>query len=286
VTEQEFTGWYRRIHRAVIGLADKISTPDSVLRRRLSPAYTTLLYGLSAGRGTPADINGETYRIDPRFRWHLHPRYEAELAAFLRARLRPGQCCIDVGANIGIYVMQMARWVAPGGRIVAFEPNPGTFEVLARHVRMNDLGERVTLVPLAAGCEAGAARLFDDQAGSGLSRLGGANPSIGGPVAATDVQVTTLDAYCSNTGTRPDWILIDVEGYEFDVLAGAVETIRRLRPGVIVELHPHLYPDGETTRAEGARLIRDLGLVPVPVDDPTRDPWSAGAVSLQFAVRS
>ena len=283
MSEQEFTGWYRRIHQAVIGLAGKISTSDSPLRRRLSPAYTTFLYGLSAGRGVPAEINGEIYRVDPRFRWRLHPNYEAELADFLRARVRPGQCCFDVGANIGIYVMQMARWIAPGGRIVAFEPNRGSFAVLARHVRMNDLGDRVTLVPLAAGRESGAARLFDDQAGSGLSRLGAANPSIAVAVESTDIMLTTIDEYCSTTGARPDWILIDVEGYEFDVLAGAVETIRRYRPGVIVELHPHLYPEGETTRAAGARLIHDLGLVPVPVDDKHRDPWAVGAISLEAA---
>jgi FkbM family methyltransferase len=286
VGDQQFTGWYRRFHRAVVGMADTLSTSESPIRRALSPAYTTLLYGLSAGRGVPAEINGETFRIDPRFRWRVQPRYEAELAAFLRARVRPGQCCFDVGANIGIYVMQMARWAAPDGRIVAFEPNPGSFEVLARHVRMNDLRDRVTLVPLAVGRESGAAQLFDDQAGSGLSRLGGANPSIGGPVAATDVRMTTIDEYCATTGTRPDWLLIDVEGYEFDVLAGAAGTIRTFRPGVIVELHPHLYPDGETTRAAGARLIAELGLVPVPVDERDRDPWEVGAVSLQFAVGS
>jgi FkbM family methyltransferase len=281
VSEQEFTGWYRRLHRAVIGMANTVSRPESSVRRALSPVYTTLLYGLNGGRGVPAEINGETYLIDPRFRWHLHPHYESALATFLRARVRAGQCCFDVGANIGIYVMQIARWVGPGGRIVAFEPNPRTFEVLARHVRMNDMADRVTLVPLAAGRAAGAARLFDDQAGSGLSRLGRPNPAIGGPVAATDVQVTTIDAYCARTGLLPDWLLIDVEGYEFDVLAGAADTIRRCRPGVVVELHPQLFPEGEATRDAGARLLAELRLRPVPVDDVNRDPWIAGAVSLE-----
>ena len=75
---------------------------------------------------------------------------------------------------------------------------------------------------------------------------------------------------------RPDLILVDVEGFEFDVLAGAVETIRRARPQVFVELHPHMYPDGEASRAAGARLIAELGLRPVPVGDARARPLVSG----------
>lgn len=281
MAEQEFTGSFRRLHRAVLGVANTVSTSESPLRRWLSPAYTNLLYSLSGGRGVEAEINGDTYRVDPRFRWRVQPDYESALAAFLRGRVRPGFCCIDVGANIGIYVMQMARWSSPGGRVIAFEPNPNSFEVLQRHVRMNHLEDCVTLVPLAAGREAGTAQLFDSEPGSGLSRLGGANPAIVRPVSPTDVQLTTIDEYCARSGVRPDLLLVDVEGFEFDVLAGAAETIRRVRPAVVLELHPHLYPEGEASRVAGARLMSDLGLRPVPVDDPGRDPWAVGMVSLE-----
>lgn len=282
MSQQEFTGWFGAMHRAVMRCANLVSTPDSPVRRALSPAYSTLQYALTGGRGVAAEINGDIYRIDPRFRWRLQPAYEADLAGFLRARVKPGQCCIDVGANIGIYVMQMSRWTA-GGHIVAFEPNPRSLEVVARHVRMNGLGDTVTLVPAAAGREEGSARLFDVEPGSGLSRLGAANPAIQGVVDGTAVRVTTIDAWCRASGVRPDWILIDVEGYEFDVLAGARDTIRQCRPGVVVELHPHLYPDGTATELEGRRLLAALQLRPVPVGDPDRDPWSVGAVSLEPA---
>lgn len=251
------------------------------LRRALSPIYTHLWYGLTMGRGIPAEINGDSYRIDPRFRWRVRPTYEWDVANALRSRVRPGFCCIDVGANIGIYVLQLARWSAPDGHVVAFEPNPKTFPVLSRHVRMNQLDGRVTLVPMAAGRTEGHAALFDAQAGSGLSRVGAANPAIVGHVRSTDVEVTTIDAYCARTGIRPDVVLIDVEGFEFDVLAGAAETIRRTRPQVFVELHPHLYPNGAATQAEGARLLAELGLRPVPVEDPHRDPWLVGCVRLE-----
>ena len=262
--------------------ANLVSTPDSPVRRALSPAYTTLQYALSGGRGVAAEINGEVYRIDPRYRWRLHRSYEAGVADFLRARVKPGQCCLDVGANIGIYVMQMSRWTA-AGRVVAFEPNPKSLAVIARHVRMNGLGDTVTLVPAAAGREEGTAQLFGLAAGSGLSRLGGANPAIQGAVDGTAVRVTTIDSWCRTAGVRPDWILIDVEGYEFEVLFGARDTIRDCRPGVVVELHPHLYPKGAATEGEARQLFAELRVRPVPVDDPARDPWTLGAVILEPA---
>jgi FkbM family methyltransferase len=288
VAEQEFTGWFRRLNRMAAGAANLVSSRDSRVRRALSPLYLGLLYALSGGRGVEAEINGATFRVDPRFRTRLPREYEPELAAFLRTRVVPGSCCFDVGANVGIYVLQMTRWSAPGGRVVAFEPNPKTFEVLARHVRMNGLEARVTLVPLAAGREPGEARLFDDQAGSGLSRLDAANPATGGAVRASNVRVTTIDEYCTRFAVTPDVLLIDVEGFEFDVLAGAQGTIRRARPHVIVELHPRLFPHGAATQAAGARLLADLGLRPVPIRGTARggqpaDAWAEGAVTLEAA---
>jgi FkbM family methyltransferase len=276
--EQCFRGPIGFVHRAVMSAVDSVSSPDTRLRRWASPLYGNVLLALSGGAGVPGDINGETYRIDPRYRWRLWPDYEATLAAFLRARVRPGHCCVDVGANIGIYVLQMARWTAPGGQVIAFEPNPATFDVLRRHVRMNGLDARVTVVQSAVGRVTGTARLFDTVGGSGLSRLGAANPAVAHDATCTNVPVVTLDEYFSSR-RAPDWILVDVEGCEFDVLAGAARTIRS-GASVVVEMHPHLWPGGPATRDEGERLLADLGRRAAAIETGG-DPWSAGAVMLQ-----
>jgi FkbM family methyltransferase len=240
------------------------------VRRRLSPLYSVFLNCLTAGRGFPADINGQVFRIDPRFRWSVWHAYERAVAAYLSSQVKPGQCCFDVGANIGIYVLQLARWSAPDGRIVAFEPNPATLRVLHKHVEMNGLESRVTVVPLAAGSHPGQAPLYDSEAGSGLSRLGAPHADLGVPVEPMQVPLTTIDHYCRETGIVPDWILIDVEGYEYEVLLGAAETLRRHRPRVLVELHAQV--SSETSRAAGQRLLSELGLTPVPIHGAARHP--------------
>jgi FkbM family methyltransferase len=253
----------RSFNDALRRAAGTIAAPGHPLRRTLSPLYSRLLWLLSGGRGYPAEINGTVFRIDPRFRWAVWHRHERTVADYLSARVKPGQCCFDVGANIGIYVLQFARWSAPGGRVVAFEPNPSTLEVLRAHVRMNGLDERVTIVPKAAGAAVGSADLYGTAAGSGLSRIGGAHPGIDVPVTPTGIAMTTIDQYCRETGMTPDWLLIDVEGYEYEVLLGAAETLRRHRPRVLVELHQHV--SSEDSRHTGLRLLDELGLTCVPV---------------------
>jgi FkbM family methyltransferase len=255
----------RGLNAALIRIADRIVPPENRVRRALSPAYSSVLNLLTGGRGYPAEINGQVYRIDPQFRWTAWHAHEREVAEYLSARIDPGQVCFDVGANVGIYVLQIARWSAPDGRIVAFEPNPATLGVLRRHIAMNGLEARVTVVPKGAGAHAGTADLYDSEAGSGLSRIGAPNPGIQVAVRPTAIALTTIDDYCRETGIVPDWLLIDVEGYEFEVLQGAVETLRRHRPRVVVELHPHL--SSADSRAGGARLLADLGLTPVPIGD-------------------
>jgi FkbM family methyltransferase len=243
-----------RLHR----VADTVLAPSHPVRRAISPAYSAWLRLLSAGRGYPADINGQVFRIDPRFRWAINAERERGVADYLAARVKPGQCCFDIGANIGVYVLQCSRWSAPDGRIVAFEPNPATLEVLRTHVRMNRLEPRVTIVPMAVGASPGTARLFDTEPGSGLSRLGGAHPGIEVAVTPADVPVTTVDEFCRSSGLMPHWIIVDVEGYEFEVLQGAADTLRRHRPRVVIELHQHV--SSETSRQAGLRLLDELGL--------------------------
>ena len=258
-------GFVRSLNAAALKLAGSISTPENRVRRLLSPLYSSLLDILGGRRGYPAEINGHVFRIDPRFRWAAWTHHEQEVARYLSERITPGQVCFDVGANIGLYVLQLARWSAPDGRIVAFEPNPSTVSVLRRHVVLNGLDPRVVIVPKGVGAVSGDALLYDDTAGSGLSRIGGPHPGIDVPVTPRTIPVTTIDDYCRETGTIPDWIVIDVEGYEFEVLQGAATTLRNHAPRVVMEIHRHVV--SAQSREAGERLLDQLRLKPVAIQD-------------------
>lgn len=263
--------------RRVSGLLGRESRLVSGLR----PAYESLLEMLSGGRGTEWEINGEVYRVDPRQRRRLGQHYDAPVARFIRERIRPGAVCVDVGANVGVYVLQFARWAGPAGRVVAFEPNPAARAVLNRHVALNGLASRVEVVPAAVGAARGEATLY--AAGEdGMSRLGEPNELIAGRVSEISVPVVTLDEFCEERALEPDWLFIDIEGFEFAALAGARRLLRRgNNTHVVVEIHPDVWPSAGTTRAGAEQLLAEHGLRPVPLTGQTDPLGEHGIVHLK-----
>lgn len=235
---------------------------ESPLIRNLRPTYERLLDW--SGRGIAWSINGETYRIDPRQRQRLGKNYDPPVAKFLREHVKPGALCFDVGANVGVYVLQFARWSGPTGHVVAFEPNPSAVTVLRRHIELNDLKERVTVVPAAVGASPGEAILYAAQA-EGMSRLGEPNRLIADHASRIDVPVITLDEFCDAERMNPDWLLIDIEGFEIAALEGARRLIehRGRALNIVVEMHPAVWDSANTTPASAKKLLTGLGLRPV-----------------------
>ena len=249
--------------------------PESFLIRSIRPVYDSVLDACSAGRGVPWSINGVTYRVDPRQRHRFPPEYDPSVACVLRERVKPGAVCLDVGANAGIYVLQLAHWSRPDGKVIAFEPNPAARAILGEHIRLNHIGARVQVVPCAVSAESGEAMLFAADA-NGMSRLGEPNRALSGHLTPFPVQVVTLDSYCEQAGICPDVLLLDIEGFEMAALAGAARLIRKRGKDltIIVEMHPSVWASAQTTRASAEGLLADLGLEAVALTgqaDPLAD---------------
>lgn len=243
-------------------------------------AYTSLLRVLCGGRGLAWRVDeATTLRIDPRCRWIRNASYEADVAAYLRAGIRPGQCCVDVGAHVGFYVLQMALWTSPGGRVIAFEPNPTARAVLKANVALNGFSERVTIEASAAGAARGTADLSRSGDTTGLSRLGApSSDSTAG--ARVRVPVVTLDEYCSEHRITPDWILIDAEGVDLEVLQGAAALLRDTPVQVVVEMHASHWDPRHTTPATFEAFLKSCGRKAVPITGQ-KDPFvDYGTVSL------
>jgi len=185
-------------------------------------------------------------------------------AAFLSERVKPGDLCLDVGANVGVYVLQFARWSAPNGVVVAFEPNPHARKALERHLTLNGLGGRVRVEP-AAVADAGGEAILHASGSDGMSRLGAPNVLLGNRTMAIPVPVVTLDEYCAERALVPQWLLLDVEGFELAALRGARRLIasRGAALGIVVEMHPDVWDPED--RRNAALLLAELGRRPVPL---------------------
>jgi FkbM family methyltransferase len=240
---------------------------------------TSLLWHASAHRGVPWRLaDGTELRIHPEGRWIRNDDYERPVVDYLRANVRSGQTCLDVGAHVGYYVLQLAHWTRPSGRIVAFEPNPTARAALTTNVRLNALTDRVVVEQLAVGAGASTAWLANTSAAHGISRV----VSVRG-TADVPIEVVALDDYCASRQLSPEWVLIDVEGLELGVLTGAQRLLAG-PAGVLVEMHPSLWPDPEYTRQIRA-LIEAAGRRIVPLagqNDPYVD---YGVIALEPAGR-
>jgi FkbM family methyltransferase len=254
---------------------------ESWLIRHMRPAYESLLDWSGKGKGIPWPINGVTYRIDPHYRHMLWQDYDAPVASFLSDRVKPGAMCFDVGANIGVYVLQFAHWSGPTGSVIAFEPNPFACDILRRHIQLNDLEDRVTLVPAAIGSSKGEAVLYAAGA-DGMSRLGAPNELIADRVSEVTVPVFTLDDYCESEGLMPDWLFIDIEGFEIAALSGARRLIKTRGKDlqIVVEMHPSVWPSADTTPALAEALLAELGLDLEPLTGQTDSLRDYGLVYL------
>jgi FkbM family methyltransferase len=226
--------------------------------RILRPAYSAWLNAAYGGRGMPWRLNGEPLRIHPAVR-HLIPQdNERPLFEHLRAGIRPGDLIFDIGAFLGTYAVFEARWTGTQGRVVAFEPSPFSFAMFSRHLAMNGLGpDRVDARHAAIGASVGRQRLvaFEDEPYRNYLSGDGTSGQV-------SVDVLTVDAVCAELGRAPDWIRMDVQGLEFDVLSGARETIRSAGRSirVIVETHPEQWSDLGIDAAEAHDRFAVLGL--------------------------
>jgi FkbM family methyltransferase len=134
-------------------------------------------------------------------------------AILLRRLVRPGLHVIDVGANIGLYSLLLARLVERSGSVLAFEPEPNLFAILRENCLSNDAAN-VVLFQCALGRANGLASFHRSVFNSGNNRLG--RSSLGHD--AVEVKIERFDDLQPNS--KPDFVKIDVQGHELAALAG------------------------------------------------------------------
>ncbi len=182
-------------------------------------------------------------------------------AAALDHLLADGAICFDIGAEYGLYTLTFARRIGERGRVFSFEPLPGPHRFLARVVRWLRV-PNVTVHRLALGDRIhdatlslprrrwlpvhGRAFVADEATGPGPNEEFAREERV-------ESAVSTVDRAVAEAGlTRVDFIKIDVEGYEPAVLRGALRTLERFRPTLLIEIEDrHL----EKFRASSATII-------------------------------
>ncbi|MEA2677034.1 MAG: hypothetical protein QOJ81_1175 [Chloroflexota bacterium] len=186
---------------------------------------------------TPAGVQ-MSFASDSVLGWSLWMKGDFERAELISAGhlASPGTWAFDVGANVGLFAVDLSRAVGPTGRVFAIEPLSATADLLRSNLE-NEGCRNVEVVVAAAGAVAGEVELLlaqDSAQHSTATELPMGQISY----ASVKVPCVTLDDLWEGAG-RPtvSFVKIDVEGAEEAVLRGALVMIRACRPQMIVEVH-------------------------------------------------
>ncbi len=188
-------------------------------------------------------------------------RYETTKFTFLKRYLKPGMVFVDVGANKGDFSLLAAKCVGPAGRVIAFEPEPGNCSWIRKSIDANNF-TNVVLNETALSDRTGAANLYLGRKSGWHTLKQGMTDRGEGVISVSSCKLDdVLDDHC-------EVMKIDVEGAEAEVIGGAIRTVRRDRPVILMDLHPQLGADVEAihrTFAQESYVLFDMRDLKAPL---------------------
>jgi FkbM family methyltransferase len=150
---------------------------------------------------------------------------------------REGEVGMQIGANRGEYSFMASRVIGPQGFCIAVEPNPVAYLDLLELIVLNK-ASNVLALPIACGNTEGWVELElpREEWGDGVVRVK-TQAEHGARVVAC-ARLCRVDGIVRGLGLeRCDFLIIDVEGYEGEVLRGADAVLRQFRPRLYIEIH-------------------------------------------------
>lgn len=191
----------------------------------------------SVGKGGPAEY-----------------QYQVRNRSF--AHVKQNRVALDIGANVGLWSRDLVKRF---DQVIAFEPVPMFRECLSRNV----FADNLEVQTCALGNHSGHIRMIITEGNTGHTHVD--------PASVTgDTEIRTLD---SLNLPVVDYVKIDCEGFEYRVLQGAEQTIRRCRPIVVIEQKPHDAYSQDYGQFAAIGLLEDWGMIKL---DQVKDDWIMG----------
>ena len=142
-------------------------------------------------------------------KWHREP----EFMDLMEKAVERGDTVLDLGANLGYATVHLAKFVGETGRVIAVEPSQKNFEILQKNIQLNGIEKISTAFNLAIADKVGQTEfhLADETNLHSFLRTKHSKRSV-------TVQTETIDSLFERIGGFPNFIKMDVEGAEVEVL--------------------------------------------------------------------
>lgn len=191
--------------------------------------------------------------------------FERKLLSTAEREVRPGATVLDLGANIGTVTLFLGKLVGKTGRVFCVEPLAANFALLERNVDRTGFLDRVRAERCALGTEEKTITLHFDEQSDNWGEVSLLDQASQG---TEEVPMRRLDTLWKEWD-RPqfDFVKLDVEGYEYEVLQGATKMLREKPPKVwVVEFNVDYLNRAENGVQRLWDLFRQFGYEPFSME--------------------
>jgi len=183
--------------------------------------------------------------------------YEDEINKLIRVSLKNGKNALDIGGNIGLQSVRMSQCAGENGKIYAFEPLAHLQEKFNRNMLLNRACN-VTLFPFALADEESEADFTIDKKSWNQGAFSLNSKSAGGEKQRVIIKIADNISEIQHLSSL-DLVKIDVEGFEYHVLRGLKQTLRKHRPRIIFEYDSNYWMNTGQNIAGCYGFLQSLG---------------------------
>jgi FkbM family methyltransferase len=221
--------------------------------------------------------------------------YERATTRAIRRWVRPDSVVLDIGANIGAHTLQLARRVGSRGKVIAFEPTFFAHAKLIKSLALNpslvDIVKAEQLMLVASDSSKIEMAIYSSWP-LGIEdhlhpkHLGALQPTNG-------AGAISLDTYLKRAGIlRVDFIKLDVDGFECEVLDGARQCLKNSHPTILMEIAPYCLREHGVSLGQLVSILSDSGYrfmrldgKEFPLDVPTLESRMVDGSSMNVIAR-
>ena len=171
----------------------------------------------------------------------IQGRREPTTVSIIRALVKPGSKVLELGGCYGYFTYIMASCAGPEGQVVSIEGTPNNYRILQRNIELNNL-KNVTAYNLFITDRAEHVMYAQDDHDpyQAIDRL--INGGMNGGAANVSVPTVRLSSFLDKMGFKPDYVFMDIEGFEIEVFKDfGRHYFAKHRPVIVFEIHEMYY---------------------------------------------
>ncbi|MEK0413627.1 MAG: hypothetical protein RL070_1115 [Bacteroidota bacterium] len=199
----------------------------------------------------------------------IKKEYEPDIVNVIIQNTPLNTDAINIGANIGLYSNLLAELINNDKKVLAIEPTPGAFKYLEANIKHNNNCKKIIAFNGIATDVPGLSKINFIEGKEEYSSVGVISHFAveSEKCISVDIEGDTVDNLVVKFNLQPGIIVIDVEGYEYQVLKGAVETLRKFKPIIISELDDKLLKNLNSNSSQVIELLEINGYTITDVEN-------------------